>query len=527
MSDTASPNSSPNPSLASTPADTAAASPASKRQREQVDKLLARPVVTASASVTLADGKLLPYQLRAGFIPVLAGGLDAQRGEPQAAVFTVAYLAGAEASNAACTAPQPQRPVCFAFNGGPGSSSVWLHLGALGPKRVPVNEDGSLAAAPYAVQDNPLTWLAFFDLVFIDPPHTGWSISASDAARKKHLSVDGDVDALADVMRGWLAANGRFGAPLYLAGESYGTTRGAALTDKMLDLGLAFSGVILVSCAMDLQSLVFAPRNDLPYALFLPGYAAAAQYHGTLKGPLAASGEAARSAAEDFVQTDYLTALHAGARLDPRAAHRIEKRLAELTGLPLPVVQENNLRISDSTFFVEALRPRGQLLGRLDARATAPLASTRERVMLFDPGIDSIASPYTSAMYAYFGALGLPVGQRYDTLSMDVHKAWRWQRGGGDVADNMVEANGFTSTSPDLARAMRRNPHMKVLVASGRYDLGTPTSASDWSLAQLDAPASVLARITHRYYDGGHMMYTRPADLALMHADLAAWLAST
>ena len=512
--------------------DSSAATPladpaAAKHQREQVDKLLARPVVTASASITLAPsdtpGRVLAYQVRAGFIPVLAGGISAQRGEPQAAVFTVAYLADARQPDGS-TPPQPQRPVCFAFNGGPGSSSIWLHLGALGPKRVPVNDDGSLAAAPYAVQDNPLTWLAFFDLVFIDPPHTGWSISASDAARKQHLSVDGDVDALAEVMRGWLAANHRFGAPLYLAGESYGTTRAAALSDKLLDAGLALSGLILVSCAMDLQALVFAPRNDLPYALFLPGYAAAAQYHGTLKGPLAASGEAARTAAEDFVQCDYLTALHAGARLDVRAAHRIEKRLAELTGLPLTVVQDNNLRISDATFFVEALRPRGQLLGRLDARATAPLASTRERVMLFDPGIDSIASPYTSAMYAYFGALGLPVGQRYDTLSMDVHKAWRWQRGGGDVADNMVEANGFTSTSPDLARAMRRNPNMKVLAASGRYDLGTPYCATDWSLAQLDAPASVLARISHHYYDGGHMMYTRPADLAKLHADLAAWL---
>ena len=528
MSDTASPS-----PITANPADAAAANPANaKRQREQVDTLLARPVVSANASITLDSGRALPYQVRAGFIPVLAGGLDAQRGEPQAAVFTVAYLADAgptSTSTSPSTAPQPQpqpqRPVCFAFNGGPGSSSIWLHLGALGPKRVAVNDDGSLAAAPYAVQDNPLTWLAFFDLVFIDPPHTGWSISASDAARKQQLSVDGDVDALAEVMRGWLAANQRFGAPLYLAGESYGTTRAAALTDRMLDLGLAFSGVILVSCAMDLQALIFAPRNDLPYALFLPGFAAAAQYHGTLKGLLAASAEAARTAAEDFVQTDYLTALHAGARLDPRAAHRIEKRLAELTGLPLTVVQENNLRISDSTFFVEALRPRGHLLGRLDARATAPMATTRERVMLFDPGIEGMVAPFTTAMLGYFGALGLPVAERYETLSMEVHNAWRWQRAGRNGADGMVEANGFTSTSPDLARAMRRNPHLKVLVASGRYDLGTPYSASDWSLAQLDAPASVLARITHHYYDGGHMMYTRPADLAQLHADLAAWLA--
>ena len=487
---------------------------AAKRLRERTDRLLARAPVLSSAAVTLPDGQGLAYSVRAAFVPVLAGGVGADRGEPQAAVFTVAY----SAEQAPGAAP---RPVCFAFNGGPGSASIWLHLGALGPKRVPVNDDGSLAAAPYAVVDNPLTWLAFFDLVFIDPPHTGWSISASDAARKRQLSVDGDVDALAEVMRGWLAANGRFGAPLYLAGESYGTTRGAALADKMLDLGLAFSGVILVSCAMDLQSLVFAPRNDLPYALFLPGFAATAQYHGTLKGALAASPEAARAAAEDFIQADYLAALQAGARLGARERGRVEKRLAELTGLALAVVQEHNLRISDSSFFVEALRPRGLLVGRLESRATAPMAAARERQMGFDPGIEGIAIPYTTAMLAYYAALGLPTETRYETLSFEVNRAWDWQRGS---ADGLREANGFTSTSGDLARAMRRNPHMKVLVASGRYDLGTPYSATDWSLAQLDAPADVLARLTHRYYDAGHMMYTRRADLAQLHRDLADWL---
>ena len=525
MSDSTNPDAKPD----GKPADPDAA----KRQRNQVDQLLARPAVVASADVTLADGSSLAYAVRAAFVPVLAGGIGAQRGEPQAAVFTVAYLAEAAAiapaANAsapagASVAPPVPRPLCFVFNGGPGSSSIWLQLGALGPKRVPVNDDGSLAPAPYAVVDNPLTWLAHFDLVFIDPPHTGWSISASDEARKAQLSVDGDVEALAEVMRGWLAANRRFGAPLYLCGESYGTTRAAALADKLLDLGLGLSGLILVSCAMDLQSLVFAPKNDLPYALFLPAFAATAQYHGTLKGPLAASGEAARAAAEAFVNDDYLAALHAGARLAPRARSRIDKRLAELTGLPLGVVQEHNGRISDGSFFVEALRPRGLLVGRLDARATAPLAAARERQMAFDPGIEGVAIPYTAAALAYFGALGLPVEARYEVLNLDVNRGWKWQRGSGEPGGG-DGGGGFASTSNDLARAMRRNPHMKVLVASGRYDLGTPYSASDWSLAQLDAPAEVLNRLTHRYYDAGHMMYTRRADLAQLKTDLAAWLA--
>jgi carboxypeptidase C (cathepsin A) len=282
--------------------------------------------------------------------------------------------------------------------------------------------------------------------------------------------------------------------------------------------------VILVSCAMDFQSLVFQPRNDLPYATFLPGFAMTAQYHGRLKGPAGASPEAARQAAEAFVADDYLAALHAGARLGERARGRLERRLAELTGLPLAVVQEKNLRISDQCFFYELLRDQGRIVGRLEARSTAPMAAHRTRRWEFDPGIEAISLPYTTAGLAYFAELGLPTGERYEVLSSAVNRAWRWPRkgaeGGGD------DAMGYVSTSNDLARALRRHPHMKVLVASGFYDLGTPFSASDWSLAQLDAPPEVLARITHRYYSAGHMMYTRAADLAQLQRDLAAWLAT-
>jgi carboxypeptidase C (cathepsin A) len=486
---------------------------ADRRQREKVEQLLARSPALGSGSVTLALGRRLDYAIRAAFVPVTQGGIDAQRGELQAAIFTTAY--SVEPSDGEL------RPVCFVFNGGPGSASIWLHLGALGPKRVPIDEDGSLPRAPYTLVDNPLTWLEHFDLVFIDPPHTGYSLAVSDAARKTLLSVDGDVDALAEVMRGWLAANGRYGAPLYLAGESYGTTRGAALADKMIAAGLAFDGVILVSCAMDLQSLIFAPRNDLPHALFLPAFANVAQYHGLLQGALGASPDAAREAAEAFVYEDYLPALHRGARLDGDARTRVDKRVAELTGLPRALVQERNLRISDQDFFFEALRERGRIVGRLDARVTGPMAARKTRDWEFDPGIESLNAPYTTAALAFYASLGIPGDARYEVLSHDVHKSWSWVRAG---AEGMRESNGFTTTSTDLARALRRRPHLRVFVASGRYDLGTPYSASDWSLAQLDAPADVMARVTHRYYDAGHMFYTREADLRQLKTDLAAWL---
>ena len=379
-----------------------------------------------------------------------------------------------------------------------------------------------MAPAPYRVEDNPHSWFEHFDLVFIDPPHTGWSCTASDAARKKMLSVDGDVEALAEVMRCWLTRHQRWGSPLYLAGESYGTTRGAALADRMQSLGAALCGLILVSCAMDLQSLVFAPANDLPYALFLPAFANVAQYHGLLLGPQAESSAAARAAAEEFVQDDYVAALQAGARLGDKQRSRIARRISELTGLPRVLVEEKNLRISDEIFFFEALRARGQIVGRLEARVAGPMAASRGRTWEFDPGIEAIAAPYTMAALGYFGGtLGVNLEQPFQVLSLEVNSSWNWQRGEG--AGRSI---GFTSTSPDLARALRRNPHLKVLAASGRYDLGTPYSASDWSLAQLDAPPDVLARVTHRYYDAGHMMYTRPADLMQLKADLAAWMKS-
>ncbi|HEV2686113.1 MAG TPA: peptidase S10, partial [Actinomycetota bacterium] len=482
---------------------------AKKRLREKVDKLLAQDPARSTGSITL-NGRTLKYRAVAGFVPINAGGLDDKRGEPEAAVFTTSYFLD--------EADPKSRPVCFVFNGGPGSASIWLHLGALGPKRVAIREDGTMPAPPYTVTDNEDSWFEHFDMVFIDPPHTGYSITASEEARKKMLSVDGDVDALAECIRGWLGHHHRWGSALYLVGESYGTTRGAALAEKLQENGVALSGLVLVSCAMDLQSIVFTPRNDLPYALFLPGFACVAQYHGKLSGALAETPATAREAAEKFVADEYLSALHAGARLSNDGRRRIVKRIAELTGLAPALVEEKNLRISDHTFFFELLRDRGRIVGRLEARVTGPMAANKTREWEFDPGIEAIAAPYTMAAHAYMSEqLGVDIRERYEVLNMDAHKQWNWNRGD-------EKGNGFACTSPDLSRALRRNPHLRVLVASGHYDLGTPYSATDWSLAQLDVPSDVLARVEHHYYDAGHMMYTRETDMRKLKRDLAAWL---
>ena len=492
--------------------DTPAEADEDKRRKARVDALLARPPAVAVGEFRPQAGDPMPYESRAVFLPVHAAGMDAACSDAQAAVLCTSYvLRGAAAAD---------RGLCFAFNGGPGSASIWLHLGVLGPKRVAVPDDGSMPVPPYEVVDNPQAWFEHFDLVFIDPPQTGWSVASSAAARKTLLSVDGDVQAMVDVIRQWLTRHGRWGSRLFLAGESYGTTRAAAMADKLADAGVALAGVVLVSCAMDLQALEFVPGNDLPYALFLPALANVAQFHGLLTGPHAADAQAARQAARAFVEDDYLTALHLGHRLDGRRRARVARRLSELTGLPRALVEACNLRISDQTFFFEALRERGQMVGRLDARVTGAMAARRTRDWEFDPGIEAIAAPYTMAAMNYFrDVLGLDLDARYEVLSGDAHKAWNWNRGEG-------QGNGFACTRPDLARAMRRNPHLGLFVASGHYDLGTPYSASDWSLAQLDVPAALQARVVHRYYDAGHMMYTRSADLRQLKRDLGSWLSS-
>jgi carboxypeptidase C (cathepsin A) len=498
------------------PADKAEAA---KRQRTAVDRALAEAPARSRGEVTLG-GQRMAYRVEAGFVPVLCSQHGADLGEPEAAIFTTAYLREETAGQGdAVAAP---RAVCFAFNGGPGAASIFLHLGALGPKRVRVNDDGGMPVAPFRVEDNPLSWFEHFDLVFIDPPHTGYSLTASDEARKKAFSVDGDVQMLCEAVRAWLTRHRRWGAPVYLCGESYGTTRGAAMAEKLCDQGVGLAGLILVSCAMDIQALDFGPRNDLPYALFLPAFAGTAQFHGCLKGAHAASPEAARQAALDFVYSDYLSALHRGAALGDKDRSRIARRVGELIGLPAATVEHMNLRVKDEHYFQELLRERGQVLGRLDARVAGPMGPDRKRNWEFDPSMDALNVPYTMAAMDYLrGTLGFggegSAERVYVPFTEQGHKAWNWNRG-------EAQGNGFACTSPDLSRALRRLPHLAVFVASGLYDLGTPYSATDWSLDQLDINSAVRARITHRYYGAGHMMYTREADIRQLKADLASWL---
>jgi carboxypeptidase C (cathepsin A) len=502
-----------------TPAATPPAAPDTadkRRQRDAVERLLADPWASSSGTLTTATASLA-YRVDAGFLPVRCLEPGPELGEAQAAVFSTAYQL--QAPNGTAPEDDPtRRPVCFAFNGGPGASSVFLHLGALGPQRVRVHDDGTMPAPPYTVEPNPHSWFTHLDLVFVDPPHTGHSITASDEARKKMLSVDGDVAALAQVVQAWLSRHQRWGSPVILCGESYGTTRVAALAEALGEAGVALAGVVLVSCALDLQALDFLPRNDLPYATFLPAFAGTAQFHGCLKGSLGQSGDAARAAAQEFVDADYLRALHQGARLAPKEQARVARRLAQLTGLPQAFIERQQLRISDQQFFSELLRPRGQVVGRMDGRVAGPMPARQTPFADLDPSLDTCWAPYAMAAKHYFGQqLGLNTQREYLLYSPDAAKQWNWNRG-------ERQGNAFTCTSTDLAKAVRRQPHLRVLVASGLFDLATPYSATCWTLDQLDLAPAQRTQLRHHTYGAGHMMYSRQADLEALKADLVAWL---
>jgi carboxypeptidase C (cathepsin A) len=495
------------------PVTSSAASPDAadkRRQRDAVDRLLSEAWVSSSGTLDTPAGSLA-YRADAGFLPVRCQEPGPDLGEPQAAIFSTAYQAPGGAA--------AQRPVCFAFNGGPGASSIFLHLGALGPQRVRVNDDGSLPAPPYRAEPNPHSWLSHMDLVFVDPPHTGFSITAGDDARKKMLSVDGDVAALAQVVQAWLSRHQRWGSPVLLCGESYGTTRVAALAEALGEAGVALAGLVLVSCAMDLQALDFLPRNDLPYATFLPAFAGTAQFHGCLQGSLGQSGDAARAAAQEFVDQDYLRGLHQGARLSNKEQTRIARRLAQLTGLPQALIEQQRLRISDQYFFSGLLRGRGQVVGRMDGRVAGAMPAQQTPFADLDPSLDACWAPFAMAGNHYFGQqLGLDTQREYQLYSPAAAKAWNWNRG-------ERQGNAFTCTSTDLAKAIRRQPHLRVMVASGLYDLATPYSATTWTLDQLDLAPAQRAQLRHHTYGAGHMMYSRQADLEALKTDLVAWLA--
>jgi carboxypeptidase C (cathepsin A) len=402
------------------------------------------------------------------------------------------------------------RPVTFAFNGGPGSSSIWLHLGLLGPRRVVMGDAGALLPPPYQIADNPQSLLAVSDLVFIDPVSTGYSRVVEGTKPEPFHGYQGDIESVAELIRIWTSRHKRWMSPKLVAGESYGTLRGAALVERLQTrYGMYVNGLILISSVLDLSSLDFEnQRNDRAHALYLPTYAAIAHFHGRAGRR---SLRALLKEAEEYASREYPWVLSRGDRLTERERAGAVRRIASLTGLSEEYVDRADLRIEHWRFFGELLRDRGLTVGRLDGRFTGPAASAIAENMDADPSMDAIIGPYAAAFNHYVrDELGYANDLPYEQMTSRVFP-WSFKDFEGRPVD----------VTPQLERAMRQNPHLKVHVAYGYYDGATPHFAAEDVVAHLRLPEELRANIEHRYYEAGHMMYVHEPSRRRQSADLA------
>ncbi|NUR08963.1 MAG: peptidase S10 [Nocardioidaceae bacterium] len=406
--------------------------------------------------------------------------------------------------------PDQRRPVTFAFNGGPGSSSVWLHLGLFGPRRVLMGDAGDLLPPPYDLADNPESLLAVSDLVFIDPVSTGYSRAVEGSKPEPFHGYQGDLESVGEIIRTWTSRNKRWMSPKFVAGESYGTLRGAALVEHLQSRhGLYVNGLILISSVLDLSSIDFdKQRNDRAHALYLPTYAAIAHYHGKVRRR---SLRALVKEAEEYAATEYPEVLRKGSRLTERERTAAVRKLASLTGLSEDYVDRADLRIEHWRFFGELLRDERRTVGRLDGRFSGPAASAIAEEMDADPSHDAISGPYAAAFNHYVREeLGYRNDLPYEQISRRVHP-WSFKDFEGRPID----------VTPKLERAMRQNPHLKVHIAYGYYDGATPHFAAEDVVAHLQLPDELRANIEHAYYEAGHMMYVHEPTRRRQSKDLA------
>nr|WP_245963481.1 peptidase S10 [Terracoccus luteus] len=405
------------------------------------------------------------------------------------------------------------RPVTFAFNGGPGSASVWLHLGLLGPRRVVSGDAGALARPPYDLVDNAESLLAVSDLVFVDPVSTGYSRAVSGGKAGEYHGYQRDVEAMAELVRAWTTRHRRWMSPKVVAGESYGTLRGAALAAHLQErYGMFLNGLVLVSSVLDLSSVDFEKqRNDRAHALYLPTYAAIAHHHG-LHGDRPLNDVLDEAVA--YASRDYPWVLSRGSRLTASERADAVRTLARLSGLSEGYVDRADLRIEHWRYFTELLRDRRLTVGRLDGRFTGPAASAIAENMDADPSMDAITGPYATAWNHYVRAeLGYETDLHYELISPRVHP-WSYAEFEGRPVD----------VSHLLERAMRQNPHLQVHVAYGYHDGATPWFAAEDVVAHLQLPPDLLANIEHRYYEAGHMMYVHEPSRVQQSADLAEFV---
>ena len=458
-----------------------------------------KPVFTTN-TVTIA-GERVTYSAETGMLPVLRTD-----GTVHASVFYVAYTRLGETNKSG-------RPVTYCFNGGPGSSSVWLHLGALGPRRVKMNEDGTLPKPPFGLVDNPYSILNASYLVFIDPVATGFSRASKDERADQFFGQSADLESIGEFIRLWTTRHGRWLSPKYLCGESYGVFRAAGLSDYLRSrFGMYLNGLIFVSGVLDFAAISDGPGNDLPFLLTLPNETATAHFHKKLPADLQADLPAALAEAKAFAQGEYASALLQGESLPSDERAKIITELARLTGLEPRVIDDNNLRVSAGVFRRELLHGSGLILGAYDARITGRDNDPASTYPDFDPSYAATYGPFSAAMNSYVREeLKFEDDLPYEILT-------------GVQPWNYGARNEYPSASDRLASAINQNPYMRVLVLGGHCDLVCPIDSIRYSLAHLKIDPSYQANISFAEFDAGHMMYVNLPDLKNLQQKVESFL---
>ncbi len=419
--------------------------------------------------------------------------------------------------------PARDRPLVFAYNGGPGSASFWLHMGIMGPRRVVTPEVGPQGAPPYPLEDNAYTILDIADIVMVDPIGTGFSRTLGDTPGSDYWGIDEDARSLAQFTRRFLSEHDRWNSPRYLLGESYGTTRSAVLARHLQRANVDVNGIVLVSAVLQFNTIQFAPGDDLPYIVNLPAYAVAANYLGALPGGRREDLAAFMAEVETWALTDYATALLAGGALDSATRERVAERMHEYTGLGRDFIEKSGLRVTAPAFEAELLRDQGKIVGRLDARFTGPAGDVLQTRPSHDPQSTAISSAYTSAFNSYVrDELGYD-GDREYVPSGGV-RDWNWGRQGGGA---FVRGGGTPNVAPDLAEAIKRNPHLEVLLVNGIYDLATPYFAAVWTMDRMGLPPDLRDNIQRADFAAGHMMYVDQSLLPQWKETLDAFIRRT
>ena len=440
-----------------------------------------------------------------------------EKDEPTALIFFTAYTKS-DAKD------MSERPLTFIYNGGPGSASAWLHMGAFGPRRIVTDDARFTPPAPYRLVDNTYSLIDKTDAVFIDPVGTGFSRAVGKANNKDFWGIDQDVHSLAQMIRIYVTRNNRWNSPKYLLGESYGTFRSAALGNYLQQRdGMGLNGIVLISSVLDLSQLTFGPGDDRCYVLYLPSYAATAWYHKALKNP-PSDLNAFLAEARKFAAGEYASALMKGAQLSDAEKADMAKKLSAYTGLSEDYLIKANLRVKLPQFTEELKRSHGETTGRLDARYTGYTIDLLSEYAEYDPQSAAITSAYTSAINDYIREeLKYKTDRNYNLLGGEPGRNWDWKR-----TDSRREFfPGAPNVMDDLAQAMIANPYLQVQVENGLYDLATPFFATEYTMEHLGLPAKLQSHIKEEYYDAGHMMYVNEASLAKLKENVAKFMDGT